>query len=165
MNAIRWPLTYNIIRKGMLNHTFGMVRNGGTKPHQGWDFYAAPGTPCYAISDGQIVEAKDAGDFGLLIVMSFEFNNRKCFAAYAHLSKILVKKGENITKEHKIGLTGITGNAKSMKGDDQHLHFEIRKVAATGKGIKQHESPFIIYRKCPLKSPILDPIQHQNPSS
>lgn len=41
---------------------------------------------------------------------------------YAHLSKILVKIGDEVTTNDVIGLMGATGNAH---GD--HLHFEIRK--------------------------------------
>ena len=37
MTQLAWPLQRNIIRRQLLNHTFGKVRNGGTKDHQGWD--------------------------------------------------------------------------------------------------------------------------------
>ena len=37
---------------------FGMVRNGGTRPHQGVDLYAAPGTPVYAISAGEVIRIR-----------------------------------------------------------------------------------------------------------
>jgi murein DD-endopeptidase MepM/ murein hydrolase activator NlpD len=47
-----------------------------------------------------------------------------------------------------IGKTGNTGNANTMKGDDQHLHFEFRKIifAGTGEeGIRQRFNPTLLY--------------------
>lgn len=37
-----------------IGSTFGMTRHGGTKSHQGLDLYAEPGTPVYAMYDGEI---------------------------------------------------------------------------------------------------------------
>ena len=52
---ITWPLQSNIIRKGKLSNTFGMVRNNGTKAHQGWDFFGVDGvTPVYAVGAGKV---------------------------------------------------------------------------------------------------------------
>ena len=57
MGEVTWPLEQNMIRGQKVSNTFGMVRtyaNGTPKPHQGWDFAAAVGTPAYAIADGKI---------------------------------------------------------------------------------------------------------------
>ena len=35
--------------------TYGKVRDGGTRNHQGVDFLAAPGTPIKAIADGKVI--------------------------------------------------------------------------------------------------------------
>jgi hypothetical protein len=56
--GIRWPLERNIIRRGLESNTFGNVRNG--RPHQGWDFQANIGTPCYAIGKGKVVHVEKA---------------------------------------------------------------------------------------------------------
>ena len=159
MSAIRWPLTYNVIRRGMVNHTFGMVRNGGTKPHGGWDFFAAPGTPCYAITDGVISHIYcDPTGFGNVVVLKFKDNNEDLYAAYCHLSRNFVKTGSSVAKGERLGLTGATGNARGLGPLDEHLHFEIRTFIQVRKGLDQRRSPLRIFKVCPLKKPILDPI-------
>lgn len=40
--------------KNYIGSTFGMTRYGGTKSHKGLDLYAEPGTPVYAMYDGEI---------------------------------------------------------------------------------------------------------------
>lgn len=136
---LHWPLQINTIRRGLPNNTFGMVRDGGRTPHWGWDFYAKPGTPCFAICDGKIwdvhVSGRHAKDgFGLTAVLEFEHKGQKRYAAYCHLSGVVVKIGETVKVGQQIGLTGNGGNAWNMKGLDQHLHFEIRTQGRPGPG-------------------------------
>lgn len=149
--SIDWPLDSNVIRRGLENHTFGMVRNGGTRAHQGWDFYAEPGTPCYAIADGAVAMIYESEAYGLVIVCSFQYDGRTLYAAYAHLSKASVAQGVVVRKGDKIGLTGNSGNAESMRGLDQHLHFEIRTIPRPGKGLEGRMSPKEVFGHCPLK--------------
>lgn len=151
---IDWPLDSNVIRRGLENHTFGMVRNGGTRAHQGWDFYAEPGTPCYAIADGAVAMIYESEAYGLVIVCSFQHDGRTLYAAYCHLSKAEVKQGVVVRKGDKIGLTGNSGNAVSMRGLDQHLHFEIRTMPRPGKGLDGRKSPMEVFGHCPLKAPV-----------
>ena len=75
---IRWPLASNRIRRGeqgflvALKNTFGWVRNTSQmyrKAHQGWDIYAEPGTECYAIADGVVVEIRSPTGYGLSITI------------------------------------------------------------------------------------------------
>ena len=154
-NGFGWPLARNIIRRGMNNHTFGMVRNGGKRAHQGWDFEALPGTPCFAICDGKIALVyEDPIGFGKVAVLAFPFEGGTRYAAYAHLSAINVHTGQTVTKGQRIGLTGNTGNARGMKGADQHLHFEIRKIPRPGKGLDNRESPMDVFGHCPLHAPV-----------
>jgi len=163
MNAVRWPLTSNVIRRHSESNTFGMVRknnDGSPRAHQGWDFYATPGTPCYAISDGKVVFAGVSGAFGTLLVIKFQYAGQDLYAAYAHLSQILVNANDSVSLGQKIALTGNSGNAGSMTGLDQHLHFEIRTMAMPGLGLAGRKSPLQIYHKCPLQAPVLDPIQN-----
>src|SRR4051812_39226945 len=37
---------------------FGMVRNGGARPHQDVHFYAQPGTKVFAVASGEIVRIR-----------------------------------------------------------------------------------------------------------
>ena len=151
---IDWPLDSNVIRRGLENHTFGMVRNGGTRAHQGWDFYAEPGTPCFAIADGTIAMIYESEAYGLVVVCSFQHDGRTLYAAYCHLSKAEVKQGIVVRKGQRIGLTGNSGNAVSMRGLDQHLHFEIREIPRPGKGLDGRKSPMEVFAHCPLKAPV-----------
>lgn len=147
---VRWPLRHNKIRRGLVNHTFGMVRNGGTRAHQGWDLYAEPGTPCFAIADGEIVFAEDRGAFGNLVVLKFCFRGATRYAAYAHLSTLTVTKDQIVPMGQLLGDTGNTGNATSMTGDDQHLHFEIRTLPMPGLGLGGRICPSEVYGEVPF---------------
>lgn len=151
---IDWPLDSNVIRRGLENHTFGMVRNGGTRAHQGWDFYAEPGTPCYAIADGAVAMIYESEAYGLVVVCSFQHNGKTLYAAYAHMSSVAVKQGHVVRKGDAIGLTGESGNAKGMALLDQHLHFEIRTMPRPGKGLEGRLSPMVVFGSCPLSKPI-----------
>ena len=150
-----WPLDVNIIRKSNLVNTFGMVRkrgDGSPKPHQGWDLYAPEGTPCYAIADGSIVNITHHGDYGTVVTLYVP--SAKIYAAYCHLSELYVKKGDTVRLGQAIAKTGTTGNATGMKGEDQHLHFEIRTLAVVGLGLEGRISPIEVFRNCPLALPV-----------
>jgi murein DD-endopeptidase MepM/ murein hydrolase activator NlpD len=150
---LRWPLAHNLIRRNAVSNTFGMVRHnpdGSKRPHQGWDFEAAIGTPCFAISDGRIALINRVGDYGNLIALAFPFEGETLFAAYAHLSAIEVAEGQAVTKGQQIGRTGDTGNARGMQGRDLHLHFEIRTIARPARGLAGRISPLNVFRAVPL---------------
>lgn len=149
-----WPLRHNEIRKNSLSNTFGMVRNGGTRAHQGWDLVATPWTSCFAVAKGKIVYAGTRGDFGKIVVLEFNYRSRKWFAAYAHLNVILVQQEQEVAAGQWIADTGNTGNASNMLGEDQHLHFEIRTRALPGLGLDGRVDPIEVYGICPLKFPI-----------
>jgi murein DD-endopeptidase MepM/ murein hydrolase activator NlpD len=55
-----------------------------------------------------------------------------------------VQRGESI------GLTGNTGNADSMQGEDQHLHFEIRTGMFLGPGLDGRVDPAKLYGMAPI---------------
>ena len=166
MGTLRWPLLSNTIRRGMVNHTFGMVRNGGTRAHQGWDFYAVPGTPCYAITDGTVVHTGFYGSgsattgFGKMVIIKFEFEAQTLYAAYCHLNSFSVESDKDVTAGQIVGLTGNTGNANTMTGLDQHLHFEIRTTPFPGLGLQGRLSPMKVFKECPLKSVINSPLSN-----
>jgi len=152
---IGWPLTSNVIRRNSVSNTFGPVRhnpNGTVRVHQGWDFYAPVGTPCYAIADGDVSRIDFGGDYGLVVVLSFTIGSQELFAAYAHLSKSAVKMKDGVTKGQVIGYTGKSGNAAKLKSrEDEHLHFEIRDEPRPGKGSHHRMSPAKVFGFCPLK--------------
>lgn len=90
--------------------------------HTGVDFAVPTGTPIFAAKDGKVLEAKTkvtwGGSYGTAIVIDHGDGFR---AIYAHLSKLEVKVGQQVTKGQQIGLSGNTGNSTGP-----HLHFEVR---------------------------------------
>lgn len=144
------PLDYMGIRRGLPNHGFGMVRNGGTRPHQGWDLQAYVGTPIYAVADGLIEFVRvNSGDYGTQICASFENPNSPgtlLYAFYAHLSQIYVTEKMWVTEGLVIGLTGKTGNASKLPSvEDEHLHFEIRTELSPGRGLAGRIDPATLF--------------------
>lgn len=152
--GIGWPLKHNMIRRNSENNTFGMVRNGGKRAHQGWDFEAPVGTPCFAIASGKIALVYQSKDYGNVVVLGFPFKGKTLYAAYAHLSAVAVAQGQSLAKGDAIGKTGNTGNAAGMTGKDQHLHFEIRTEPRPGLGLSGRESPKDVFGAIPLKAAV-----------
>jgi peptidoglycan LD-endopeptidase LytH len=151
-----WPLKENSIRKHSLSNTFGIVRNGGKKAHQGWDLLAYPLTPCYAIADGIIDTYHYHKDYGNVITLEFERRGQTLYAAYCHLFSVNVGKNDAVRMGQLIGYTGNSGNASSMKGEDQHLHFEIRTVKANCHGLSGKLDPRLLYGFVPLRTRVPD---------
>ena len=86
--------------------------------HEGVDFSADEGEPIFATAGGIVVKAKKWGRYGNLITIS---HGGGLETRYAHLSKILVKKGQIVNKQDLIGLVGNTGRSTGP-----HLHYEIK---------------------------------------
>jgi len=88
--------------------------------HPGLDLDGVTGDPIYPFMAGIIAEISFSNyGYGNAILIN---HGNGITSLYAHLSKILVKKGDFVTQDTKIGEMGSTGHAT---GD--HLHFEIRK--------------------------------------
>lgn len=153
--TVDWPLDTNVIRRNSLSNTFGIVRknsDGSPRAHQGWDFYAAKGTPCHSVSHGRVEYAASRANLGNIVVISI--GDTGFYAAYAHLDRMLVSKGDQVKLGQVIGLTGNTGNAYNMTGQDEHLHFEVRQQVLTGLGLENRVSPIEIFGKCPVNKAI-----------
>ncbi len=151
---MRLPLASNRIRRGSRSHTFGTVRkhpDGSPKPHQGWDFAAAVGTPCYAVAAGKVHGLRNAGDYGRqLLVELDEAVGGARFAFYAHLDDVVVAPGERVAEGQLVGHTGNSGNAYVLDDADDHLHFEARQVPWPGLGLRGRVSPLVWFWVCPL---------------
>ena len=123
--------------------TFGMVRknaDGTARPHQGVDLQAKKGEEVYAVKDGHVVDVvKSPTGYGNQI----NIFHGDIYSFYAHLSDILVKKGDKVDSGQLIGHTGDSGNAKGMdtiaKGG--HLHFELRNKQIVGLGLAGRIDP------------------------
>ena len=86
--------------------------------HEGIDFSAPIGEPIFATAGGIVVEAGRSGAYGNLVTIN---HGGGLQTRYAHISKILVKKGDIVQKEQLIAFVGNTGRSTGP-----HLHYEIR---------------------------------------
>ncbi|MCX5752441.1 MAG: M23 family metallopeptidase [Candidatus Krumholzibacteria bacterium] len=110
---------------GFLSSRFGRRMDpflGEAVHHSGLDYRARMGSPVMSSAGGVVSQARRNGGFGLMIEVSHEngFTTR-----YAHLSKILVTRGQKVKRGEIIGLVGNTGHSTGS-----HLHYEVlfRKV-------------------------------------
>jgi len=161
MASVLWPLVNNVIRRNKISNTYGRFKERTAGAHWGWDFYAPSGTPCYAIADGTVSmiygNAHDTGNFGLVAILDFEFEGKTLYAAYCHLSAVVAVLGKDIKAGEQIGFTGNSGNASTMKGLDEHLHFELRESARPTRGQAGRITPLTVFKVCPLHAPIYEP--------
>lgn len=105
-----------------LSSSFGMrvsPISGNRRFHNGIDMAANEGTAVFACKSG-IVQLTKKGDatFGNYIILEHDGGMT---SLYAHLSQIIVSKGETVFGGQQIGKVGHTGLATGS-----HLHFEIR---------------------------------------
>lgn len=88
--------------------------------HKGIDIAAPTGTPIHAAADGVVVSAGwNRGGYGKLVDIRHPDGT---LTRYAHNSKIVVRKGQQVQQGQRISLMGSTGFSTGP-----HLHFEIRK--------------------------------------
>ncbi|QGM80926.1 murein DD-endopeptidase MepM [Otariodibacter oris] len=112
-------------------------------PHKGVDFGVPIGTPVIAPADGIIERvAYQANGAGRYITLK---HGSQYTTVYMHLSKVLVKAGQNVKKGDRIALSGNTGRSTGP-----HLHYEFHingqpvnpmtvKLPGTGSGLPTKE--------------------------
>lgn len=103
--------------KGVVSQYYGEKSHlYGGKPHNGFDIAAPVGTPVYAGADGFISGVGDNGryQYGKYVLIE---HNRNMTTLYAHLSKQVVKKGQDVKRGDLIGYVGNTGYSTGP-----HLH-------------------------------------------
>jgi len=84
--------------------------------HAGIDIANQRGILIYATADGIVSHAERSGQSGNLV----RINHSKYQTRYAHLDKILVRRGDVVQKGQIIGLMGSSGVATG-----NHLHYEV----------------------------------------
>ena len=89
------------------------------RPHLGTDYGASTGTLVWTTARGEVAYAGWKGGYGKLVEIVHPNGYR---TRYAHLSKILVRKGQLVQQKEIIGKVGATGLATGP-----HLHYEIIK--------------------------------------
>jgi len=109
-----WPV------KGWVNNGFGFRKSpftGEREFHKGLDIAAKKGSPVIAPADGYISATGKDYSFGNYITVSHGYGYK---TRYGHLSKISVKKGQEVKRGDTIGLVGSTGRSTGS-----HLHYEV----------------------------------------
>jgi len=89
--------------------------------HEGIDFEVDSGTPVHAAAGGVVIFAGPHPQYGNLVEID---HGDGLSTRYAHLSKVLVTKGEIVLRGREVGRSGATGRATGP-----HLHFEVRYKA------------------------------------
>lgn len=93
--------------------------SGAPSNHTGVDFACPTGTPVNASMGGKVAFVGYSNIFGNYIIMNHSNGYQ---TLYAHLSKVLTKKGIWVNQGTKIGLVGSTGYSTGP-----HLHFTVYK--------------------------------------
>ena len=93
------------------------------KMHYGMDFSAPTGTEIFATGDGVVIQVKrQYNGYGRHVIIRHGFGYK---TLYAHMSKVMVKRGQKIKRGEVIGLVGNTGTSVAP-----HLHYEVHKDGA-----------------------------------
>ncbi len=106
---------------GRATSAFGSrsVFNGQPRsPHSGADFRAAEGTPVVAPNVGRVVLTGDTYFSGGSVILDHGWG---LYSYFAHLSKILVDKGDLVEPGQTVGQAGATGRVTGP-----HLHWTLR---------------------------------------
>ncbi|MDR2918774.1 MAG: M23 family metallopeptidase [Tannerella sp.] len=116
-----YPVVFPV-KKPIISSGYGMRRHPIYKVkrfHKGIDFAAARGTPVYTTGNGIVIRKGYNSGYGNFI----EIEHAGGFHSfYAHLSKMLVNKGDSVNITQQIACVGNTGVTTGS-----HLHYEIRK--------------------------------------
>lgn len=104
-----WPLT------GTFTSGYGQ-RNG--RLHAGQDIAVPIGTPVRAAKDGTVVFAGEASGYGIAVYVEHDGG---VVTRYAHLSRLDVRRGQQVRRGQRIAASGNTGRSTGP-----HLHFELR---------------------------------------
>jgi murein DD-endopeptidase MepM/ murein hydrolase activator NlpD len=116
----RSPISVRRPIRAPLGDRFGPRDN---RFHTGIDFTAWSGVNVRAGASGRVVHAGwDSGGYGYLVTLGHGNGVR---TMYAHLSAVLVHRGERIAAGVSLGRVGATGHASGP-----HLHFEVRVRSA-----------------------------------
>lgn len=116
--------------------SFGMVRNGGTRFHEGVDVKSVRkmdgGTPMdvvRAVCEGTVahVSPQNNGSYGRYVVLIHENDGVQLYTLYAHLLAVSpsLKEGDRVPAGAVLGMLGQTSTAVRIAKEAAHLHFEV----------------------------------------
>jgi murein DD-endopeptidase MepM/ murein hydrolase activator NlpD len=113
-----WSGTFQLPIDSEITSPFGNKRlyNGSMKSfHQGLDLRARTPTPIHAPEGAVVVLAKDLYFTGDTVILD---HGHGLFTVYGHMSRLDVKKGQEVKKGDVLGLSGASGRASGP-----HLHW------------------------------------------
>ena len=85
--------------------------------HNGVDLVAPKRSGVRATGAGKVAHAGRMGSYGNVVIIDHGY---KVKTLYAHMSKIVVQRGQNVDRGDTIGLIGNTGRSSGT-----HLHYEV----------------------------------------
>jgi hypothetical protein len=115
---LRVPFKFNPRISSRFSHSRLHPILNQRRPHLGIDYAAPTGTPVLASGSGRVVFAGRQGGYGNLIKIR---HGSGYVTYYAHLSRMLVRQGENVSQSQVIGHVGATGLATGP-----HLDYRIQ---------------------------------------
>lgn len=121
------------LNTGYLSSNFGKRRDPFTRKwamHSGLDFAAPRNTPVYSTAPGKVTFAGRDGAYGYMVEIDHGLG---LTTRHGHMNKLLVKPGEQISRQQKIGLVGSSGRSTGP-----HLHYEVML-----NGEQQDPAPFL----------------------
>ncbi|MCB0407648.1 MAG: M23 family metallopeptidase [Bdellovibrionales bacterium] len=86
--------------------------------HAGLDIAAPPGTPVYAPADGVVSFVGYESGYGKLVSIDHGYG---VVTRFAHNSRLLVEKGQKVSRRDVISTVGSTGRSSGP-----HVHYEVR---------------------------------------
>jgi murein DD-endopeptidase MepM/ murein hydrolase activator NlpD len=92
---------------------------GGLAMHAGIDFRAPTGTEIKTTGAGKVVTAGFSGGYGNMVEIDHGLG---ISTRYGHMSRVLVKVGDEVATGDVVGLSGSTGRSTGP-----HLHYEVRR--------------------------------------
>ena len=117
-----WPIY------GLITSDFGWRANpfggSGGEYHDGVDIAAPYGTAIRATADGRVEQAGWNGSYGISVTV---YHRDGIETLYGHMSRVIVKAGQTVTKGQVIGYEGSTGRATGA-----HCHYQ---VMVNGKAV------------------------------
>jgi murein DD-endopeptidase MepM/ murein hydrolase activator NlpD len=94
------------------------------RAHTGVDYAAPVGTPVISVADGVVAESSFQGGYGNMVVIQ---HNAHQSTAYAHLSRMNVRKGQTIKQGDIVGAVGASGGT-----GDEDEEIVISGIGAAG---------------------------------
>ena len=121
------PLKHIFVTQAFGRNDVPFYKKLGLEGHNGVDFRATVGCPCFASMEGTISYARTDTSGGKCVIIEDRKKGYKVI--YYHLDKIDVKRGQSVQVGDKIGLCGNSG--KYTTGP--HLQFGLKEIDKSGR--------------------------------